>query len=173
MKNYVGSGAWLIMEKQKGSLFAIRSPDGSGKQSAPRRESRDPMSSEGPTRPCVLVVEDDVETQRFMGVLLGKRYDVLLASSGDELRRLLESDGGRVRLVLMDLSLKGAEDGLELTRALRQQERWKSLPIVAVTAHAFPSDRANALNAGCNAYVEKPIDIVRLLGLVERFVTRG
>jgi two-component system, cell cycle response regulator DivK len=128
------------------------------------------MSSEEATRPCVLVVEDDVETQRFMRVLLGRRYDVLMASSGDELRRQLESNGGRVRLVLMDLSLKGEENGLELTRALRQHERWKSLPIVAVTAHAFPSDRANALNAGCDAYVEKPVENVRLLGLVERFV---
>jgi CheY-like chemotaxis protein len=128
------------------------------------------MTAEESTRPCVLVVEDDVETQRFMSVLLGRRYEVLLASSGSELRQQLETDGGRVRLVLMDLSLKGGEDGLALTRALRQQERWKLLPIVAVTAHAFPSDRANALNAGCDAYVEKPIENVRLLSLVERFV---
>lgn len=128
------------------------------------------MTAEESTRPCVLVVEDDVETQRFMSVLLGRRYEVLLASSGSELRQQLETDGGRVRLVLMDLSLKGGEDGLALTRALRQQERWKRLPIVAVTAHAFPSDRANALNAGCDAYVEKPIENVRLLSLVERFV---
>jgi two-component system, cell cycle response regulator DivK len=128
------------------------------------------MTAEEPTRPCVLVVEDDVETQRFMSVLLGRRYEVLLASSGSELRQQLETDGGRVRLVLMDLSLKGGEDGLALTRALRQQERWKRLPIVAVTAHAFPSDRANALNAGCDAYVEKPIENVRLLSLVERLV---
>jgi len=133
----------------------------------------DSMSAEGPTRPCVLVVEDDVETQRFMSVLLGRRYDVLLASSGNELRRQLESEGSRVRLVLMDLSLKGGEDGLELTRGLRLQERWKGLPIVAVTAHAFPSDRANALEAGCDAYVEKPIDNLRLLSLVERFVNRS
>jgi CheY-like chemotaxis protein len=128
------------------------------------------MSAEDPARPCVLVVEDDVETQRFMGVLLGRRFDVLLASSGNEMRQQLESDGNRVRLVLMDLSLKGGEDGLELTRALRQDERWKGLPIIAVTAHAFPSDRANALDAGCDAYVEKPIDNVRLLTLVDRIV---
>jgi CheY-like chemotaxis protein len=128
------------------------------------------MSTVEPTRPCVLVVEDDVETQRFMGVLLGRRYDVLLASSGNEMRQQLESNGARVGLVLMDLSLKGGEDGLELTRALRRHEQWKNLPIIAVTAHAFPSDRANALDAGCDAYVEKPIDNVRLLGLVERIV---
>ncbi len=128
------------------------------------------MSPEKPTRPCVLVVEDDVETQQFMSVLLGRRYEVLLASSGNELRRQLETNGGRVRLVLMDLSLKGGEDGLELARGLRLHERWKSVPIVAVTAHAFPSDRADAMKAGCDAYVEKPIENARLLALIERFV---
>src|SRR5206468_11664544 len=114
-----------------------------------------------------------IETHGVVSAVLGRRYEVRLASSGNELRRRLESDGGRVRLVLMDVSLKGGEDGLELTRALRQQERWKSLPVVAVTAHAFPSDRANALSAGCDAYVEKPIDNVRLLSLVDRIVNPG
>ena len=62
-----------------------------------------------------------------MRVLLGRRYEVLLAGSGDELRRRLESDGERIRVVLMDLSLKGGEDGLQLTRALRAQDRWNDL----------------------------------------------
>ena len=128
------------------------------------------MKADEATPRCVLVVEDDVETQRFMRVLLGRRYDVLLASSGDEMRRQLDSQGERVRVVLMDLSLKDGEDGLELTRSLRKQERWQKLPIVAVTAHAFPTDRANALSAGCDAYVEKPIDNERLLDLIARFV---
>jgi CheY-like chemotaxis protein len=126
--------------------------------------------SEAPARPCVLVVEDDPETQGFMRVLLGRRYDVLLAGSGDEMRRRLESDGERIGVVLMDLSLKGGEDGLQLTRALRAQDRWKSLPVIAVTAHAFPSDRANALSAGCDAYLEKPIDNDRLLRMIERYL---
>jgi CheY-like chemotaxis protein len=123
-----------------------------------------------PARPCVLVVEDDAETQGFMRVLLGRRYDVVLAGSGDEMRRRLETDGDRIGVVLMDLSLKGGEDGLQLTRALRAHERWKTLPVIAVTAHAFPADRANALDAGCDAYVEKPIDNDRLLRMIERYV---
>jgi len=127
-------------------------------------------TSQPPTRPCVLVVEDDPETQGFMRVLLGRRYEVLLAGSGDELRRRLESDGERIRVVLMDLSLKGGEDGLQLTRALRAQDRWKTLPVIAVTAHALPSDRANALVAGCDAYLEKPIDNDRLLRMIERYI---
>jgi CheY-like chemotaxis protein len=130
------------------------------------------MNSDVPddTRPGVLVVEDDQETQGFMRVLLGRRYAVVLAGSGDEMRRRLESEGERIRVVLMDLSLKGGEDGLQLTRALRADARWKSLPVIAVTAHAFPSDRANALAAGCDAYVEKPIDNDRLLRMIDRYL---
>jgi len=130
------------------------------------------MSSDAPadTRPGVLVVEDDQETQGFMRVLLGRRFAVVLAGSGDEMRRRLESEGERIRVVLMDLSLKGGEDGLQLTRALRADARWKSLPVIAVTAHAFPSDRANALAAGCDAYVEKPIDNDRLLRMIDRYL---
>jgi CheY-like chemotaxis protein len=122
-------------------------------------------------KPCVLVVDDDPETQGFMKVLLGARYDVRVASSGEEMRRQLAA--GVVRLVLMDLSLRGGEDGLELTRALRKEEDWKNLPVVAVTAHAFASDRARALAAGCDAYVEKPIDNERLLSLIQRLVAGG
>jgi CheY-like chemotaxis protein len=123
-------------------------------------------------RPCVLVVEDDAETQGFMRILLGRHYDVRLASSGEELRRILESEGSQIRIVLMDLSLKGGEDGLQLTRALRADAAWKSLPVIAVTAHAFPADRANALAAGCDAYLEKPIDNHNLLRTIERFIGR-
>ena len=130
------------------------------------------MSNEatGTARPCVLVVEDDVETQGFMRVLLGRHYEVLVSGSGEEMRQRLEGDGERIRVVLMDLSLKGGEDGLQLTRALRAHERWKTLPVIAVTAHAFPADRASALAAGCDAYVEKPIDNDRLLRMIERYV---
>ena|SRR2546423_5510866 len=121
-------------------------------------------------RPCVLVVEDDTETQGFMRILLGRHYDVRLASSGEELRRILDGEGSRIRIVLMDLSLRGGEDGLQLTRALRADAVWKTLPIIAVTAHAFPADRANAIAAGCDAYLEKPIDNHSLLRTIERFL---
>jgi CheY-like chemotaxis protein len=114
------------------------------------------------------VVDDDPETQGFMKALLGGCYDVRVASSGEEMRRQLAA--GVVRLVLMDLSLKGGEDGLELTRALRKEGDWKELPVIAVTAHAFASDRARALAAGCDAYAEKPIDNERLLSLIQRLV---
>jgi len=107
-------------------------------------------------RPVVLVVEDDLETQSFMRLLLRRNWNVQVAASAEEVRTRLTSD--HVEIILMDLSLRGEEDGLALTRWLRKQTDWRSVPIIAVTAHAFDEDRENALAAGCDRYLSKPID---------------
>jgi CheY-like chemotaxis protein len=73
-------------------------------------------------------------------------------------------------VVLMDMSLKGSEDGLALTRFIRSEDRWKDLPVIATTAHAFAEDRENALNAGCTAYLAKPFDHRQLIALMDRLV---
>jgi CheY-like chemotaxis protein len=57
----------------------------------------------------------------------------------------------------MDISLAGEEDGLSLTRRLRREEAFAKLPILAVTAYAFPEDRPKALAAGCTDYLSKPV----------------
>jgi CheY-like chemotaxis protein len=120
-------------------------------------------------KPCVLVVEDDLETQTMMRAMLRERYRVLTADDAKEARRMLAFPGEKVRVVLMDLSLRGDEDGLTLTKALRTDERWRTLPIVAVTAHALSEDRDNALAAGCDAYLPKPVERARLLSVIQGF----
>ena len=109
-------------------------------------------------RPTVLIVEDDVDTQVYMRAVLRRHYDVLVAASGDEFRRQLADHGASVAIVLMDVSLRGAEDGLMLTRELRSSERYRDLPVIATTAHAFAEDRTRVLEAGCNAYLAKPFN---------------
>jgi CheY-like chemotaxis protein len=54
-----------------------------------------------------------------------------------------------------------------LTRSLRRQERWQKVPIIATTANAFPEDRLNALQAGCNAYLAKPFNARELLSMMD------
>jgi CheY-like chemotaxis protein len=82
-------------------------------------------------------------------------YDTAVASSGKEAWDLLHKES--FDMVLMDISLKGDEDGLSLTRRLRAEEAFKTLPIVAVTAYAFPDDKRRALDAGCTDYLSKPV----------------
>jgi CheY-like chemotaxis protein len=128
------------------------------------------METVEPEKPTLLVVEDDLETQIFMNMLLGGRYEVVTAATGEETRRRLAERGGEIALILMDLSLKGAVDGLELTRELRASERWGRIPIVAVTAHALPSDRRRALEAGCAAYFAKPFEPRELVAAITKLI---
>lgn len=108
----------------------------------------------------VLFVEDDEETQEYMASLLAREYNLRIASTANAAWQIMESTP--VDLVLMDLSLQGDEDGISLTRRIRHDGRFGNTPIIAVTAHAFPKDRIQSLEAGCNAYFSKPFQIEEL-----------
>lgn len=104
---------------------------------------------------AILIVEDDPHSQLYFNKLLSGIYDTAVAATAREAWELLHSR--TFNLVLMDISLKGDEDGLSLTRRLREEESFKKLPIVAVTAYAFPDDRKRAMAAGCTDYLPKPV----------------
>jgi CheY-like chemotaxis protein len=70
----------------------------------------------------------------------------------------------------MDLSLRDGEDGLKITRKIRQDSRFTNVPVIALTAHAFPEDRKRSLEAGCNDYVSKPFQWVHLKSVMEKFL---
>jgi PAS domain S-box-containing protein len=108
----------------------------------------------------ILVVEDDEQTQEYMRVLLKKEYSIRIATSGTEAWEILSQNG--IDLILMDLSLRGEEDGLHLTRRIRESLTFHTIPIIAITAHAFPDDKQKSLAAGCNAYLSKPFQIDEL-----------
>jgi DNA-binding response OmpR family regulator len=86
------------------------------------------------------------------------------------MRRQLEAYAERLSLVLMDLKLEGGEDGVTLTRQIRGQGRWKTLPIVALTACSTGDDLRRAIDAGCDDYVPKPFYRKQLTALVERLI---
>jgi len=97
-------------------------------------------------------------------------YNVLEASDGEQAVKMAVD--ARPALILMDLSLPKL-DGLAATRQIRQQKGLKKVPILAVSAHDSPESRTEALAAGCNEYVTKPIDFDQLNALLERFVPKG
>lgn len=103
-----------------------------------------------------------------MSKLLAKKCEVLLAVDGAECDSLLAQHGERVAMILVDLSLRNAEDGLAIVRRLRRDARWRDLPIIAVTAHAMEQDRENALRSGCSGYLSKPVDRRPLFETMER-----
>lgn len=116
----------------------------------------------------VLLVED-TEDNRFMmrRLLEMSGYAVIEATNGEEAVRLAESE--RPALILMDLSLP-VIDGLAATRAIRKLDGFKETPIVAVSAHDTSDFQSEALAAGCNSYITKPIDFSHLETLIARLL---
>ena len=118
-----------------------------------------------------LVVEDFEDSRFMMRRLLEMAgYNVLEASDGEQAVKMAVE--ARPVLILMDLSLPKL-DGLAATRQIRQKKGLKAVPIVAVSAHDSPESRTEALAAGCDEYVTKPIDFDHLTKLLQRFVPRS
>jgi len=120
--------------------------------------------------PVVMVVED-FEDNRFMmrRLLEMSGYRVLEAINGEEAVELAHRE--RPQLILMDLSLPQL-DGLAATRRIREHADMRNIPIVAVSAHDTADFHADALAAGCNDYVTKPIDFDQLEALLARLLTK-
>lgn len=119
----------------------------------------------------MIVVDDDVDMQAFMSAALGRRH-VVAAGAEAETRRQLELHAGSAIVVLMDLSLADGEDGAELTRRLRADPRWATLPIIALPADTTPAAHDRAIAAGCDEYLSKPIDRRKLAALIDSILSR-
>ena len=103
----------------------------------------------------VLVVDDNEDNREILVFRLQQLgFEVLVASNGKE--AIEAASQAKPDVILMDLRMP-VMDGWEATRALRQTEWGKDLPVVAVTAHAMEEDRRKALNAGCNEFIPKPV----------------
>ena len=115
----------------------------------------------------ILVAEDNADNRDLMVRFLGRRgHDVVVAETG---RAAIElSTAQRPDVVLMDVSLPDIS-GLDAARRIRSDAATAGIPIIAVTAHAMDGDRARCLEAGCAAYVAKPIDYDALDAVLASF----
>jgi len=103
----------------------------------------------------LLVVEDDEDSQRFLKLFLKREFVISMSNSGETFYNELENDIFDV--ILMDVSLRGEKDGLQLTREIKNDDKYKHIPVVALTAHAYQRDRAEALKAGVDYFLTKPV----------------
>jgi PAS domain S-box-containing protein len=154
-------------KKGKGTIFSIHF--GKGEQSDKsivKTETKIiiPVTKEITGIKMVLIVEDDLMNQVTIKKFIDRNYKTLLANSSDEAYKILNTN--KVDIILMDISIKGDKNGLELTRELKKSIEFSDIPVIAITAHAFKDDEQNALSAGCDGYLSKPFTKASLLNMI-------
>jgi CheY-like chemotaxis protein len=119
----------------------------------------------------ILLVEDN-ETNRDMlsRRLIRKGYEVVMAVDGEQAVQMAAAENPDI--ILMDMSLP-VIDGWEATRRVKARETTRTIPVIALTAHAMAGDREKALDAGCDDYDTKPIELPRLLEKITTLLARG
>lgn len=116
----------------------------------------------------VLVVEDnDMNMQLVEYLLQEEGLEIIKATSGEEALEIVGTR--RPDLVLMDIHLPGM-DGLSVARAMRQESRTRDVPILALTAHAMRGDRDRFMEADCDGYISKPIDVRNFISTIRTYL---
>ena len=120
------------------------------------------MSSSGK---MVLLVEDNEDNRIVYSTILKHfGYEVIEALNGEE--GIAKARSEKPDLILMDISIP-IIDGWEATQVLKHDPSTRSIPIIALTAHAMSGDREKAMQAGCDDYHPKPVDFSKLLSQIE------
>lgn len=121
--------------------------------------------------PRILLVEDNEMNRDMLSRRLTKRgYDVAIAMDGVE--GVTAARSSMPDLILMDMSLP-LKDGWEATSDLKGDAMTNGIPIIGLSAHAMEGDRDKAIQAGCDDYDTKPVELDRLLGKIEKLLSRS
>ena len=120
--------------------------------------------------PKILLVEDNEMNRDMLSRrLLRNNFEVVMAVNGQEGVDMAKSENPDI--ILMDMSLP-VMDGWEATRTIKADDATRSIPVIALTAHAMESDREQALQAGCDDFDTKPIELPRLLGKINALLSK-
>lgn len=118
----------------------------------------------------ILYVEDNEDNIYMLTRRLSRKgYDVAVAKDGEEGLNMARADPPA--LILMDLTLP-VMDGWEATRQLKAADETRAIPVIALSAHAMADARERALEAGCDDYDTKPVELKRLLGKIEALLPK-
>jgi two-component system cell cycle response regulator DivK len=118
----------------------------------------------------ILLVEDNEMNRDMLSRRLQRRgHEIVMAVDGQE--GLDQANASAPELILLDMSLP-VVDGWEVARRLKKDDATKSIPIIALTAHAMAGDREKAIEAGCDDYDTKPVELPRLLEKIETLLAK-
>ena len=122
------------------------------------------------TKATILYVEDNPDNRTLVRrILLAEDYSLLEAINASDALNILKKE--RPDLILMDINMPDM-DGYTLTAKIRAMPGFERIPILALTANVMRGDKEKTLEAGCDGYIQKPIDIDQLIREVERFLLR-
>jgi two-component system cell cycle response regulator DivK len=120
------------------------------------------------TNATILYVEDNLDNRTLVRrILTAEGYTLLEAANAAQAIDILKTT--KPDLILMDINMPDM-DGYSLTAKIKETPNFKSTPIIALTANVMRGDRERSLEAGCDGYIQKPIDIDKLSDQIERFL---
>jgi CheY-like chemotaxis protein len=119
-------------------------------------------------KPTILLIEDNAQN-RYLATFLLERHGYVVVSASDGPAGIQLASTVQPALILLDIQLP-LMDGYAVARELRKNPLLRNTPIVAVTSYAMVGDREKALGAGCNGYIEKPINPATFVAEIERFL---
>lgn len=106
-------------------------------------------------KPKILIVEDDYDTLLFLRAFLKDNFEIEDCVSNEDFYKKIEKF--KFDLIIMDIAIKGNKNGLQITRETRTSDKYKHIPILCLSAHVMEQDRRNALNAGADKFLPKPV----------------
>ncbi len=119
----------------------------------------------------ILYVEDNIDNRTLVRrILLSEDYSLIEAVNAAEALKVLENT--KPDLILMDINMPDM-DGYTLTARIKSMPGFATVPILALTANVMRGDKEKTLEAGCDGYIQKPLDIDQLIKEVERFLARS
>lgn len=119
-------------------------------------------------KPKILYVEDHLESALLVRTLLKNKCEVFITETYEETMDFLKDN--KVDLILLDINLPGKKDGVDLVKELKNDEKFKNLPVIALTAYALAGDRERLLEAGCDEYIAKPMSKKELFEKLQKFI---
>jgi DNA-binding response OmpR family regulator len=123
------------------------------------------------TRPKILVVDDDELSQDFLRYFLIKKYDVYTCGTVNAFYNLIQKVD--FDLILMDIFLRDTKDGFQLTTELKQNARYKNIPILIVTAQNTTKDRRASEDIGAEMFITKPLDTKFVLNCISTILSKN
>jgi len=166
--------ATISVESKKGEGTTFSVNFGKGSQNVEQKfitqnTSVKDETPERKTERLVLIVEDDKINQATIKRFIDKKYKTLEADSYNSVMEILAVN--KIDLILMDISLQGSRNGLEITKELKASKEYKHIPVIAATAHALERDHQAVMAAGCDDYLAKPFTKDQLLLKIDEFIS--